>query len=230
MGEKATSTVQVDRGPSAEGAHQQMAYQHDVRVEEGIGPGGAEQLEPWDAVCFATGPEGASRAASGLADLALAQGRKCFYTTPIKALSNQKFGDLRQRYGEEISRWQWGEPHAAHMQHRPFSRVAPLARLFDIRVPTPGDAFTVNVGRSDLANEAAPFASRHAASLRALYDLADPQASLFIHPGGQSGNPFSAHYRSFAGAWARGEYVPMVTDRARLESQGVQRLVLTPRK
>src|SRR5215813_1098397 len=31
--------------------------------------------------------------------LALAQGRKCFYTTPIKALSNQKYGDLVRRYG-----------------------------------------------------------------------------------------------------------------------------------
>ncbi|MGK5499254.1 DEAD/DEAH box helicase [Streptomyces sp. URMC 125] len=31
--------------------------------------------------------------------LALAQGRKCFYTTPIKALSNQKYNDLVKRYG-----------------------------------------------------------------------------------------------------------------------------------
>jgi len=31
--------------------------------------------------------------------LALAQGRKCFYTTPIKALSNQKYADLTRRYG-----------------------------------------------------------------------------------------------------------------------------------
>ena len=31
--------------------------------------------------------------------LALAGGRKCFYTTPIKALSNQKYGDLVSRYG-----------------------------------------------------------------------------------------------------------------------------------
>ncbi len=30
--------------------------------------------------------------------LALAQGRKCFYTTPIKALSNQKYVDLVRRY------------------------------------------------------------------------------------------------------------------------------------
>jgi len=32
--------------------------------------------------------------------LALATGRKCFYTTPIKALSNQKYADLVARYGE----------------------------------------------------------------------------------------------------------------------------------
>ncbi len=31
--------------------------------------------------------------------LALAEGRKCFYTTPIKALSNQKYSDLVSRYG-----------------------------------------------------------------------------------------------------------------------------------
>ncbi|WP_329035737.1 DEAD/DEAH box helicase [Streptomyces sp. NBC_00178] len=33
--------------------------------------------------------------------LALLQGRKCFYTTPIKALSNQKFADLARRYGSD---------------------------------------------------------------------------------------------------------------------------------
>jgi ATP-dependent RNA helicase HelY len=33
--------------------------------------------------------------------VALQQGRKCFYTTPIKALSNQKFGDLVKRYGAD---------------------------------------------------------------------------------------------------------------------------------
>src|SRR6201990_1082698 len=33
--------------------------------------------------------------------LALESGRKCFYTTPIKALSNQKFNDLVRRYGPD---------------------------------------------------------------------------------------------------------------------------------
>jgi ATP-dependent RNA helicase HelY len=33
--------------------------------------------------------------------LAIARGGKCFYTTPIKALSNQKYADLVSRYGAE---------------------------------------------------------------------------------------------------------------------------------
>ncbi len=32
---------------------------------------------------------------------ALAEGRKCFYTTPLKALSNQKFGDLVAQHGPD---------------------------------------------------------------------------------------------------------------------------------
>ncbi len=46
-------------------------------------------------------PTGAGKTVVGefAVHLALAQGRKCFYTTPIKALSNQKYRDLVDRYG-----------------------------------------------------------------------------------------------------------------------------------
>jgi ATP-dependent RNA helicase HelY len=46
-------------------------------------------------------PTGAGKTVVGefAVHLALAQGRKCFYTTPIKALSNQKYADLVARYG-----------------------------------------------------------------------------------------------------------------------------------
>jgi ATP-dependent RNA helicase HelY len=45
-------------------------------------------------------PTGSGKTVIGeyAAHLALAQGRKCFYTTPIKALSNQKYADLLRRY------------------------------------------------------------------------------------------------------------------------------------
>ncbi|MFE3000433.1 DEAD/DEAH box helicase [Nocardia sp. NPDC059246] len=48
-------------------------------------------------------PTGAGKTVVGefAVHLALAAGGKCFYTTPIKALSNQKFADLTERYGRD---------------------------------------------------------------------------------------------------------------------------------
>ncbi|GLZ31638.1 ATP-dependent RNA helicase [Lentzea sp. NBRC 105346] len=48
-------------------------------------------------------PTGAGKTVVGefAVHLALSEGRKCFYTTPIKALSNQKFSDLVNRYGAD---------------------------------------------------------------------------------------------------------------------------------
>ncbi len=48
-------------------------------------------------------PTGAGKTVVGefAVHLALAAGQKCFYTTPIKALSNQKHADLVRRYGPE---------------------------------------------------------------------------------------------------------------------------------
>ncbi len=136
--------------------------------------------------------------------------------------------DLGRRYGAEPSQWRWGEAHAARHEHRPFGRQPLLARVFDIRVPTPGDTYTVNVGRNVMSNEAEPYANRHAASLRAIYDLSDPEKSLYIHSGGQSGNLLSEHYDAFSRAWAKNEYIPMRAERKALEAEPHQLLRLVP--
>ncbi|MGZ4582734.1 MAG: DEAD/DEAH box helicase, partial [Nocardioidaceae bacterium] len=59
-----------------------------------------EALEAGDGVLVAA-PTGSGKTVVGEfgVHLALAEGRKCFYTTPIKALSNQKYADLVRRYG-----------------------------------------------------------------------------------------------------------------------------------
>src|SRR5215813_4699554 len=48
-------------------------------------------------------PTGAGKTVVGefAVHLALSRGQKCFYTTPIKALSNQKYADLISRYGTD---------------------------------------------------------------------------------------------------------------------------------
>ncbi len=59
-----------------------------------------EALEAGHGVLVAA-PTGAGKTVVGefAVHLALTRGRKCFYTTPIKALSNQKYGDLVARHG-----------------------------------------------------------------------------------------------------------------------------------
>jgi ATP-dependent RNA helicase HelY len=61
-----------------------------------------EALEDGHGVLVAA-PTGAGKTLVGefAVHLALGRGAKCFYTTPIKALSNQKFHDLQERYGTE---------------------------------------------------------------------------------------------------------------------------------
>ncbi len=61
---------------------------------------GCEALEEGHGVLVCA-PTGAGKTVVGefAVHLALAQGGKCFYTTPIKALSNQKYADLAARHG-----------------------------------------------------------------------------------------------------------------------------------
>lgn len=112
---------------------------------------------------------------------------------------------LRTAHGDDVAAWRWGDAHPAISVHRPFSNVKPLARFFEVRVPTGGDPFTVNVGQYHLDKADAPYANRHAASLRALYDLADLDRSRFVYQTGQSGNALSSRYRDMSAAWAANE-------------------------
>jgi hypothetical protein len=94
--------------------------------------------------------------------------------------------DLARRYGER-STWRWGRAHFAASDHRPFGFFPVVKDFFNIAPETPGDSFTVNVGHFFVRDEERPFTNRHAASLRAIYDLADLDRSVYMHSTGQSG-------------------------------------------
>ncbi|HYD80141.1 MAG TPA: penicillin acylase family protein [Paucimonas sp.] len=146
----------------------------------------------------------------------------------LAAALEAALADLEKRHGADMAKWQWGWAHVARSEHRPFGKVDALARVFDIRVPSPGDTYTVNVGRYNLRDEKEPFANRHAASLRAIYDLSDLENSLFIHSSGQSGNVLSPLYRNFSERWAQAHYLPMKTQRAAVEANRLGKLTLSP--
>jgi penicillin amidase len=120
--------------------------------------------------------------------------------------------ELQQRFGSDVANWRWGAAHQARGEHRPFSRVPVLHKLFELRAPVGGDTHTVNVSRVSLRPDKLTgdlFHSDHGPSLRALYDLGDPQQSRVMSSTGQSGNIFSGAYRSFLKPWVAVQYVPL---------------------
>jgi penicillin amidase len=116
---------------------------------------------------------------------------------------------LQASQGADPSKWQWGAAHPALSAHKPFSNVGALAPWFDVRVPTGGDGFTVNVGQFHAHQPKEPFANRHAASMRALYDLSDLEQSRFVYQTGQSGLVFSSRYGDMSKEWAAVTYRPL---------------------
>ena len=116
---------------------------------------------------------------------------------------------LSKAQGKDIANWQWGKAHMAISSHRPLGQSPFLAKWLDVVEPSPGDPFTVNVGTYWLNETHEPFASRHAPSMRAIYDLSDLQNSLFIYQTGQSGVIGSEHYKDMSHEWASGQYRPL---------------------
>jgi penicillin G amidase len=143
---------------------------------------------------------------------------------PSSAAMDRALVRLQASYGADPTKWLWGVAHPALSAHRPFSNVAPLARFFDVQTPTGGDSFTVNVGHSHVDQARLPFANRHAASMRAQYDLADLEQSRFIYQTGQSGLVFSKRYGDMSTTWAEVDYRPLQMNPAQMQ----HRLQLTP--
>lgn len=114
-----------------------------------------------------------------------------------------------QWQGDTPANWRWGTLHPALSGHRPFAKVAGLSKVFSLSQPSAGDLFTVNVGQYWANESDRPFANRHAASYRGIYDLSREGTDLFIYQTGQSGHMLSGRSRDMASEWASGRYRPL---------------------
>jgi penicillin G amidase len=129
--------------------------------------------------------------------------------------------------GRDITAWRWGDVHYARHAHTPFSDFPVLSDVFTITTPIPGDGATVNVAHYSYRTPG--YSVFHGASYRALYDLADPDASRFMITTGQSGNVLSRHYDDLAPLWGRGEYLEIPTGwTVDAPPQGMRVLTLQP--
>ena len=147
-------------------------------------------------------------------------------TQQAGAAFDRALNRLKITYGNDPAAWRWGQAHPARSMHRPLGSVASLASTFNVSLPSGGDTYTVNAGQYDPGDAQAPFVNRHAASLRALYDLADPEKSQFIYQTGQSGLVFSPRYSDMATEWTEGRLRPLQREPASYQHQ----LTLLPQR
>lgn len=135
---------------------------------------------------------------------------------------------LSMLYGERVSRWRWGDAHVAEHAHGIFQDWAPFSWWFDIGIGNGGDRYTVNAAGFRFSEAKRPFAQNHGPAMRAVYDLAALDKSLFITSTGQSGNPLSPHYSDFVERWRDHRPFIIPTERAAVEAARSDRLVLVP--
>jgi len=133
--------------------------------------------------------------------------------------------ELEGRFGPRLESWRWGDAHQALHRHQTLGEVPLLRLLVNIRQSTPGGDHTLLRGLMP-GRGPEPYLNLHASGLRAVYDFADPDASVFVIATGQSGHLLSRHYDDLAALWRRSEYVPMSLDAAlaRAGAVGVTRI------
>jgi penicillin amidase len=109
--------------------------------------------------------------------------------------------DLRNRFGDDMTQWQWGRAHIAQFPNPVFDRVPVLGKWLHVSIPTPGGFDTVNRGSPDIRDEAHPYYQRFGAGLRIITDMASPVDARMITVPGQSGNPLSHHFADLVQRW-----------------------------
>lgn len=118
--------------------------------------------------------------------------------------------DLRAKLGGRISLWHWGKLHTVEYEHT-LGKVKPLNYLYNIGpVAASGGRYVINnQGHRKSLND---FRVVHSPATRRLIDMKDPLNSLGIIPTGNSGNPFSVHYRDQLELFHAGKYRAQIMD------------------
>lgn len=127
---------------------------------------------------------------------------------------------LRLRLGNDMSRWQYGQPNYKHiLLEHPFGRAVKdeiRARLEVGPAARGGNGYTVN-STSNNDNQSS------GASFRVLIDTGNWDQSLGSNNPGQAGNPDDPHYRNLFETWANDQFFPLFYSREKVESVAAER-------
>lgn len=136
---------------------------------------------------------------------------------------------LTSQYGSDSSKWQWGTIHQATFEH-PLASVWPLNYIFGVApVARPGDGVTVNVGGDEnFAADPASYEQDTVSSMREIIDLQNFDNSVWVTTTGESGQPFSDHYKDLVSVWDQNHYQQMEFTADAVAKADVHLLTLQP--
>ncbi|MBL1265176.1 penicillin acylase family protein [Methylomicrobium sp. RS1] len=136
--------------------------------------------------------------------------------------------EVSRYYGDEPAQWRWGRAHVSVFANQPLGRLPGLGWLFNVETESAGGMDVVNVSGYRYDEQTGRYQGESGPAFRAIYDLAEPDNSVFILGTGQSGRPWSPHYRDMALPWAKGDYLPLTTRRDNIERNAVAHQSLLP--
>ena len=115
---------------------------------------------------------------------------------------------LEKQLGKDIKTWNWGKVHTLEHPH-PLGTIAALKGYFNIGpFPINGAREVIN-NRGYEYNDSGLYKVNAGPSTRRIIDFSDVENSISILPTGQSGNPFSKHYKDQAEMFNNGEFRKM---------------------
>ncbi len=115
---------------------------------------------------------------------------------------------LEKQLGKDMRNWTWGNVHTLEHQH-PLGTVASLREYFNVGPFPIKGAREVIDNRGYALSESGIYHVKSGPSTRRIIDFSDIENSISILPTGQSGNPFSKHYRDQAEMYNNGKFRKM---------------------
>jgi penicillin amidase len=148
--------------------------------------------------------------------------------TPETETLDELSARAMERAMEIVAGRTWGELHSTRIAHT-LGSSGLLDRGLKLNIgpmPNDGSGNTVNVAGY---GGGPPFVNTFGASMRHVVDMGDTDgAGGFVIPTGQSGIPFSEHYRDQTGMWREGRLWNVPLARERAAARTVARMVLRP--
>jgi len=135
---------------------------------------------------------------------------------------------LEKQLGNSQSHWLWGKVHTVEYQH-PLGKLAVLRPFFNVGpFEIPGSNEVINNQFFDYLDNGF-YKVKGGPSSRRVIDFSDIENSWGILPTGQSGNPFSKHYKDQADLYNAGKFRKMKLNKNEI-IQSSTKLVFYPQK